>query len=176
MLFTLGDRRVELVGAHHFIAPTATVIGSVVLEAESSVWFNTVIRGDNETIVIGARTNVQDGSVLHADEGVPLTVGKEVTVGHQAMLHGCTIGDGSLIGIQAVVLNRAVIGRECIVGANTLIPEGRTIPERSLVVGSPGRVVRAVTDEEAAWMRQNADHYARQARRYLREFARDERN
>ena len=175
MLFTLGERRVVLVGAHHFIAPTATVIGSVVLEAESSVWFNTVIRGDNDIIAIGARTNIQDGSVLHADAGVPLTVGKEVSVGHQAMLHGCTIGDGSLIGIQAVVMNRAVIGRECIIGAGALITEGKTIPDRSLVVGSPGRVVRAVTEEEAAWIRQNADHYVQQARRYLHEFARDER-
>jgi carbonic anhydrase/acetyltransferase-like protein (isoleucine patch superfamily) len=167
MLFTLGERRVQLVGTHHYIAPTAVVIGSVILEAQSSVWFNTVIRGDNDVITIGARTNIQDGSVLHADAGVPLTVGKDVTVGHQAMLHGCTVGDGTLIGIQAVVLNRALIGRECIIGAGALIAEGKAIPDRSLVVGSPGRVVRTVTDEEAAELRQSAAHYVLRARRYL---------
>jgi len=131
MLYALGDRRVELRGRHHYIAPNASVIGTVVLEDEASVWFNTVVRGDNETIVIGPRTNIQDGSILHADEGVPLTVGPEVSVGHLVMLHGCTIGEGSLIGIQSVILNHAVIGRECLIGACTLIPEGKTIPDRS---------------------------------------------
>jgi carbonic anhydrase/acetyltransferase-like protein (isoleucine patch superfamily) len=173
MLFTLGERRVELLGTHHYVAPTAVLIGSVVLETESSVWFNTVIRGDNDVISVGARSNIQDGSVLHADAGVPLTVGSEVTVGHQVMLHGCTIGDGTLIGIQAVVLNRAVIGRECIIGAGALVPEGKTIPDRSLVVGSPGRVVRSVTDEEAATLRRNTARYVVQARRYLKELVRD---
>jgi carbonic anhydrase/acetyltransferase-like protein (isoleucine patch superfamily) len=175
MLYTLGQRRVELRGSHHYVAPNAVLIGSVVLESESSIWFGTVIRGDNETIRIGARTNIQDGSVLHADEGVPLEIGSYVTVGHQAMLHGCSVGEGTLVGIKAVILNRAVIGRDCLVGANTLIPEGKTIPDRSLVVGSPGRVVRRVTDEEVAWLRRNADHYAENARRYLRDLTPDER-
>ena len=113
---------------------------------------------------IGARTNVQDGSVLHADEGVPLTVGPSVSVGHQAMLHGCMVGEGTLVGIKAVVLKHALIGRDCLVRANTLLPEGTVIPERSLVVGSSGHVVCGVTDEEVAWMRHNADHYAEHAR------------
>ena len=167
MLYTLGDRRVELRGRHHYIAPNATVIGTVVLEDEASMWFNTVARGDNETIVIGPRTNIQDGSVLHADAGVPLTIGPEVSVGHLVMLHGCTIGEGSLIGIQSVILNHAVIGRDCLIGACTLIPEGKHIPDRSLVMGTPGKVVRSLTDEEVARSRWIAAHYVENARRYL---------
>jgi carbonic anhydrase/acetyltransferase-like protein (isoleucine patch superfamily) len=175
MLYQLGGRRVALRGAHHYVAANAVVIGSVVLDSETSVWFSAVIRGDNETIEVGAWTNIQDGAVLHADEGVPLAIGAYVSVGHQATLHGCTVGEGSLIGIKAVILNRVVIGRDCLVGANTLIPEGKTIPDRSLVVGSPGRVVRTVTDDEVAWMRRSADHYAEQARRYLRDLTPDPR-
>lgn len=167
MLYSLADRRVELRGRNHYVAPNATVIGTVVLEDEASMWFNTVARGDNETIVIGARSNIQDGSILHTDEGVPLTVGPEVSVGHLVMLHGCTIGEGSLIGIQSVVLNHAVIGRECLIGACTLIPEGKTIPDRSLVMGTPGKVVRSLTDEEVARLRWTAAHYVENARRYL---------
>ena len=176
MLYTLGDRRIEFRGSHHYIAPGAVVIGTVILEDEASVWFNSVIRGDNDVIAIGARTNIQDGSVLHADAGVPLAIGRQVSVGHQATLHGCTVGEGSLIGIKAVVLNGAVIGQGCLIGANALIPEGRVIPDRSLVVGSPGRVVRAVTDDEAAGMRRKADLYALHARRYLQEFVADPRD
>jgi carbonic anhydrase/acetyltransferase-like protein (isoleucine patch superfamily) len=175
MRYALGERRIEFRGSHHYIAPTAVVIGTVILEDEASVWFNTVIRGDNDVISIGARTNVQDGSVLHADAGVPLAIGPQVSVGHQATLHGCAVGEGSLIGIKAVVLNGAVIGRGCLIGANTLVPEGKIIPDRSLVVGSPGRVVRAITDEEAAWIRGNADHYVLHARRYLKELVADPR-
>ena len=159
MLFALGDRRVELRGQHHFVAPNATLIGRVILGDESSVWFNVVIRGDNDTITIGARTNVQDAAVLHADDGVPLVVGPAVSIGHLAMLHGCTIGEGTLVGIKAVVLNHAVIGRECLIGANALIPEGKVIPDRSLVVGSPGKVVRTLTDEEVARIRLNAESF-----------------
>ena len=135
------------------------------------MWFNTVARGDNETIVIGPRTNIQDGSVLHADAGVPLTIGPEVSVGHLVMLHGCTIGEGSLIGIQSVILNHAVIGRECLIGACTLIPEGKRIPDRSLVMGTPGKVVRSLTDEEVARSRWIAAHYVENARRYLAHLA-----
>lgn len=170
-LYSLGKRRVVLRGGGHYVAPTAALVGTVVLEAESSVWFHAVVRGDNDTIAIGPRTNVQDGAVLHADAGFPLTLGAEVTIGHQAMVHGCTIGDGSLIGIQAVVLNGAVIGRESIVGANALVPAGKTFPDRSLIMGSPARVARTVTDEEAAELRRNAAHYVRQAARYLRDLA-----
>jgi carbonic anhydrase/acetyltransferase-like protein (isoleucine patch superfamily) len=167
VLYTLGDQRVELRGKNHYVAPNATVIGRVVLEDEASVWFNTTIRGDNDPIVIGARSNIQDGSVLHTDQGVLLTLGTEVSVGHQVMLHGCTVGDGSLIGIKAVVLNHAVIGRECLIGACSLIPEGKVIPDRSLVMGIPGKVVRTLTDEEAANLRLIAAGYVRNARRYL---------
>jgi carbonic anhydrase/acetyltransferase-like protein (isoleucine patch superfamily) len=167
MLYALGDRRVSLRGRNHYIAPNATVIGTVVLEDEASLWFNTVVRGDNETIVIGPRTNIQDGSILHTDEGVPLNIGPEVSVGHLVMLHGCTIGEGSLIGIQSVILNHAMIGRECLIGACTLIPEGKSIPDRSLVMGTPGKVVRTLTDEEVARLRWTAAHYVENARRYL---------
>ena len=175
MLFTLGSRQAELRGRHHFIADNATVIGSVILDDESSVWFNTVIRGDSEPIVVGPRSNIQDGSVLHTDEGVPLSIGPDVTVGHMVMLHGCTIGEGSLIGIKAVILNRAVIGRECLIGANTLIAEGKIIPDRSLVIGSPGKIVRTLSDDEIAGMRWVAAHYVENARRYLRDLSADPR-
>jgi carbonic anhydrase/acetyltransferase-like protein (isoleucine patch superfamily) len=167
MLYTLGERRVELRGAHHYVAHNATVIGSVVLEDEASIWFNAIVRGDNDLITIGARTNIQDGSVLHTDEGVPLAIGPAVTVGHMAVLHGCTIGESSLVGIKAVVLNRAVIGRECLIGAGALVPEGKTIPDRSLVIGCPGKVARTLTDEEVAALRASADHYVENARRFL---------
>jgi carbonic anhydrase/acetyltransferase-like protein (isoleucine patch superfamily) len=175
MLFTLQSRQVQLRGAHHFVAANATVIGSVVLEDEASVWFNTVIRGDNDLITVGARSNVQDGSVLHTDAGIPLAIGAEVSIGHQAMLHGCTIGDGSLIGIKALILNHAVIGRECLIGANTLITEGKTIPDRSLVLGSPGKVVRTLSADEVAQLRAIAADYVVNARRYLKDLAPDPR-
>src|SRR5215472_17769576 len=175
MLYTLGTREVQLRGSHHFVAANATLVGSVTLENESSVWFNAVIRGDNEPIVVGPRSNIQDGSVLHTDEGVPLTIGPEVTVGHMVMLHGCMIGEGSLIGIKAVILNHAVIGRECLIGANTLIAEGKTIPDRSLVLGSPGKIVRTLSDEEIARLRWVAAHYVENAKRYLRDLGTDPR-
>ena len=166
MLYSLGERHVELRGAGHYVAPDATVIGSVVLEDQASIWFGVVIRADNEPIVVGARSNVQDGSVLHTDEGIPLVIGPEVTIGHQVMLHGCTIGEGSLIGIKAVILNRAVIGKECLIGACTLIAEGKVIPDRSLVMGIPGKVVRTLTDAEVANLRAAAAHYVENGRRY----------
>lgn len=159
MIYALGDRRPELRGAAHFIAANASVIGSVVIENNASVWFNVVIRGDNDLITIGENSNIQDGSVLHTDAGVPLVVGRNVTVGHMAMLHGCTVGDGSLIGINAVILNGVVIGRNCLIGANALIPEGKVIPDDSLVLGSPGRVVRNLTREEIAGLARSAAHY-----------------
>lgn len=152
-----------------WIAPTATVIGDVRLAAGASVWWNAVVRGDNDTIAIGENTNIQDGSVLHTDMGVPLTLGRDITVGHMVMLHGCTVGDGSLVGIGSIVLNRAVIGRHCLIGANSVIPEGKVIPERSLVMGSPGKVVRELTDEEIARLLHGAAHYVDNARRYRKE-------
>ena len=166
MLYSLGAFAVEFRGSNHYVAPNATVIGRVVLEDSASVWFNAVLRGDNETITIGARSNIQDGAILHADAGIPLSLGADVTVGHQVMLHGCTVGDGSLIGIKAVILNRAVIGRECLIGACALIPEGKVIPDRSLVMGTPGKVIRQLTDDEVADLRTAADLYVANGRRY----------
>lgn len=170
-LYALGERRPELRG-EAWVAETAAVIGNVLIEDGASVWFNAVIRGDNELITLGRGSNVQDGAVLHTDPGYPLTLTADVLVGHQAMLHGCTIGEGSLIGIQAIVLNGAVIGRECLIGAGALIPEGKVIPDRSLVLGSPGKVVRQLTDQEAAFIRLGCVQYTERARRYKRELQR----
>ena len=169
MQFTLGERRLQLLGEGHFIAPSASIVGAVTLHGRSSVWFGAVIRGDNETIVIGENTNVQDGAVLHTDEGIGFSLGRDVTIGHQAMLHGCTVGDNSLIGIQAVVLNRAVIGRNCLIGSQALITEGKVIPDGSVVLGSPGKIVRQITVDEIAGMKANAEHDVRNAARYLRD-------
>jgi carbonic anhydrase/acetyltransferase-like protein (isoleucine patch superfamily) len=167
-IYSLGDRRPAL-GPEAWVAPNATVIGDVRLGDNASIWWNAVVRGDNDTITIGAGSNIQDGSVLHVDAGVPLTIGANVTVGHQVMLHGCTIGDESLIGIKSVILNKAQIGRHCIIGANSLIPEGKVIPERSLVMGSPGKVVRQLSDEEVARLLLAAQGYVENARRYRAE-------
>ena len=166
MMYHLGERRIELRGGNHYVASDATLVGSVVLEDAASVWFGVVIRADNEPIVIGARSNIQDGSVLHTDAGIPMLIGPDVTVGHQVMLHGCTIGEGSLIGIKAVILNPAVIGKDCLIGACALVPEGKVIPDRSLVMGIPGKVVRMLTDAEVANNRAAAAHYVANARRY----------
>ncbi|NLC09036.1 MAG: gamma carbonic anhydrase family protein [Gammaproteobacteria bacterium] len=149
-----------------WVAPSASVIGKVRLDAGASVWFGAVLRGDNELIHIGPNSNVQDGSVMHTDMGWPLTLGTGVTVGHNAVLHGCTVDDYSLIGINAVILNGAKIGKYCIIGANTLIGEGKEIPDGSLVVGSPGRVVRQLTDEQMKRLEASAEHYANNGRRY----------
>ncbi len=149
-----------------WVADNATVIGNVRLEAEASVWYGVVIRGDNEPIVIGQGSNVQDGSVLHTDHGFPLTLGQGVTVGHQVMLHGCTIGDGSLIGIQAVVLNGARIGRNCLVGAGSLVTEGKEFPDNSLIMGSPAKVVKTLTPEQAQRMQLGAMNYVANAARH----------
>ncbi|MDP3874201.1 MAG: gamma carbonic anhydrase family protein [Pseudomonadota bacterium] len=174
-IYSIDDQQPDI-HPSAWIASNATVIGEVELKADSSVWFGAVIRADNDRIVVGERSNVQDGAVLHIDEGVPLTIGDDVTVGHHAMLHGCTIGDGSLIGIKAVVMNRAVVGRNCLIGANALIPEGRVIPDRSLVVGSPGRIVRELSDEEVAALMSGSAQYVDKARHYrtgLKEVPRD---
>jgi carbonic anhydrase/acetyltransferase-like protein (isoleucine patch superfamily) len=164
-IYNIGERKPSL-GVDAWVAPNATVIGDVRLGDNVSIWWNAVLRGDNDTISIGANSNIQDGSVLHADEGVPLTLGANVTVGHMVMLHGCTIGEQSLIGIKSVILNKAVIGRHCIIGANSLIPEGKVIPERSLVMGSPGKVVRQLSDEEVARLLLAAQGYVENAQRY----------
>lgn len=149
-----------------WIADTAQVIGQVRIAAEASVWFGCVVRGDSERIEIGAGSNVQDLSVLHADAGFPLVIGRHVTVGHKVMLHGCAIGDESLIGIGAVVLNGARIGRNCLVGAGALVTEGKAFPDGSMILGSPARVVRALTPEQIEGLRQSARHYVENARRF----------
>ncbi|MDI6751083.1 MAG: gamma carbonic anhydrase family protein [Pseudomonadota bacterium] len=149
-----------------WIAPNATVIGDVRLAAHSSVWWNCVLRGDNDPITVGENSNVQDGSILHTDDGIPLTIGRNVTVGHRVMLHGCTIGDGSLIGMGAIVLNSVVIGKNCLIGAGSLIPEGKVIPDNSLVVGSPGRVVHELAEKHLARIAHSAEHYVVNADNY----------
>ena len=172
MLYSLDKRKVETRG-DYFVAHNAVVIGSVVLENNASIWFNCVVRGDNDVITIGENVNVQDASVLHTDAGIPLTLARNVSVGHKVMLHGCTIGEGSLIGINAVILNNAVIGRNCLIGANTLIPEGKEIPDGSLVMGSPGRVKRALSEEEVLGLKRIADHYVEKSVLYRRAFRAD---
>lgn len=170
-IYSLGDHR-PTISPTAWVAPGAHVIGRVVLGESASIWFGAVLRGDNEPIVIGDFSNVQEGTVMHTDMGYPLTLGRYVTIGHQAMLHGCTIGEGSLVGIQAVVLNGARIGRECLIGAGALVPEGREIPDRSLVLGSPGKVVRQLTDEDVARIRRGVDHYAAKAASFPRDLKR----
>jgi carbonic anhydrase/acetyltransferase-like protein (isoleucine patch superfamily) len=168
VIYRLGERQVRAEG-ECFVAESAVVIGNVLLRANASVWFNAVIRGDNELVTIGENSNVQDGSVLHTDPGWPLTIGGGVTIGHKAMLHGCTVGDNSLIGINAVVLNGAKIGRNCLIGANALVTEGKEIPDNSMVLGSPGKVVRELTPDQIEGLRQSALHYVENARRFKQE-------
>lgn len=165
MKYCLDEQRVNA-HAESWVAPDATLIGKVQLDAGASVWFAAVLRGDNELIHIGADSNVQDGCVLHTDMGWPLTLGRGVTVGHRAVLHGCEVGDYSLIGINAVILNGAKIGKNCIIGANTLIGEGKEIPDGSLVVGSPGRVIRQLSEEQIKHLEKSAAHYVSNAQRY----------
>ena len=165
MKYSLGDRKVVCKG-HYWIADNAIVIGSVVLENNANIWFNCVVRADNDVVTIGENSQLQDGCVVHVDPGHPLMLGKNVSVGHMAMLHGCTVGDGSLIGIKSVILNDAVIGKNCLIGANSLIAEGKNIPDGSLVMGSPGKVVRQLTEAEIARIHQTSRNYAAHAQRY----------
>lgn len=149
-----------------WVAESASVIGNVEMRESSSVWFGAVVRGDNEAIVIGKRSNVQDNSVLHSDPGSPLTIGVGVTIGHQVMVHGCTIGDHSLIGIGATILNGAKIGKNCIIGAHALITEGKVIPDGSMVVGSPGKVVKELGPQHIAMLQASAEVYVQNAKRF----------
>ena len=165
MIYDL-EKNVPEISADSWVAPNATIIGKVKLEKNSSIWFNAVLRGDIEKIVIGQNSNIQDGSVLHTDPGYPLTVGKGVTVGRMVMLHGCEISDDTLIGIGSTILNKAKIGKNCIIGANTLVTENKVIPDNSLVLGSPGKVIRKVTDDEIKVIRENAKHYVKNSKRY----------
>ena len=165
MIYDL-EKNVPEISADSWVAPNAIIIGKVKLEKNSSIWFNAVLRGDIEKIVIGENSNIQDGSVLHTDLGYPLTVGKGVTVGHMVMLHGCEISDDTLIGIGSTILNKVKIGKNCIIGANTLVTENKVIPDNSLVLGSPGKVIRKVTDDEIKVICENAKHYVENSKRY----------
>jgi carbonic anhydrase/acetyltransferase-like protein (isoleucine patch superfamily) len=173
MKYALGDTRVQTDGDEYWIAPNAIVIGNVILKKNASVWWNCVIRGDNDPITIGENSQIQDGSVLHCDPGVPLTLGKDVSVGHMVMLHGCTIDDETLIGIGSIILNGARIGKNCLIGANTFIPEGKEIPDNSLVFGAPGKVVKQVEDRHIEMIRRTARNYAARWRQFKEELRED---
>ena len=165
MIYQLGDRKPTFEG-DYFIAPNAAVIGSVVLRANASVWWSVTVRGDNDVITLGENVNVQDNSVIHTDGGVPVVLERNVSVGHLVMLHGCRIGENSLIGIGAIILNRVTVGRNCLIGAGALVPEGKTIPDGSLVLGVPGKVVRALTPEEITMNTWIAEHYVERSQMY----------
>ena len=165
MFYDLEDKKIKNLG-ENWIAPNASIIGDVTLEKNTSIWFNVTLRGDIENIYVGEGSNIQDGSVLHTDPGYPLKIGKNVTIGHLVMLHGCTVGDNSLIGIGAVILNNARIGKNCIIGANALVTENKEIPDNSLVIGSPGKIIRSITDEEVKSITKNAIHYQQNWKKY----------
>ena len=165
-LFAIGERRVQLLGEHHYVAHDATLVGDITLHNDVNVWFKVVIRAENDRITIGEGCNIQDASVLHVDPGYPMTLGRNVSVGHKVMLHGCTIGDGSLIGINSVIMNGARIGRGTLIGANTLIAEGKEIPEGVLVLGSPGKIVRELKQEERDYLLKVASGYVERSKFY----------
>lgn len=171
MLYALGDRAPQ-VHESCFVAESAQVMGNVLLEEDVSVWFGVVMRGDNDPLIIGRESNIQDNTVIHTDAGIPVRLGRGVTVGHQCMLHGCDIGDYTLIGIGSIVLNGAKIGKHCLIGAGALITEDKVIPDRSLVLGSPGKVVRQIGDEQALILEASAAHYVENAKRFRRELRR----
>ena len=164
-VYALGEHT-PLVAASAYVAPTAAVIGKVILAKNASVWFAATLRGDNETISVGAGSNVQDSAVLHTDPGYPLMLGADVSIGHQAMMHGCTVGEGSLIGIQAIVMNGAVIGKGCLVGAGALVTEGKTFPDGTLIIGAPARAIRELTPEERGNLLKVAANYAERGAYY----------
>ena len=164
-IYQLGDISPEI-DPSAYITDSANIIGKVRIDANASIWFDVTIRGDNELISVGENSNVQEGCILHTDPGCPLSIGKNVTIGHQAMLHGCSIGDGSLIGIQAVILNGAKIGKNCLVGAGALITEGKEFPDNSLIIGTPAKSVRVLTDEAIAAMHGNTANYVQRAQEY----------
>ena len=169
-IFEMDGKRPDLPeSGNYWVAETAQVMGNVILKENASIWYGTVLRGDNDPITIGENSNIQDNCVLHTDVGMPLTIGRDVTVGHMVMLHGCTVGDETLIGIGSIILNGAKIGRNCIIGANSLIPEGKEIPDNSLVMGAPGKVVREVDEALAAKLTASAVHYQENMRRFKAE-------
>ena len=166
MIIDLGDKKLKTVDDNFWIAPNASVIGEVNLERDASIWFNAILRADNEPITIGEGSNVQDGAIIHTDPGFACNIGKKVTVGHMAMLHGCSIGDGSLIGIGSVVLNGAKIGKNCIIGSKALVTEGMDVPDGSMVLGIPGKIKKTLTEEEQSVVPLGADHYIDNYKKY----------
>ena len=166
MIIDLGDKKLKTADDNFWIAPNASVIGDVYLERDASIWFNAILRADNEPITIGEGSNVQDGAIIHTDPGFACNIGKKVTVGHMAMLHGCSIGDGSLIGIGSVVLNGAKIGKNCIIGSKALVTEGMDVPDGSMVVGIPGKIKKTLTEEEQSVVPLGADHYIDNYKKY----------
>lgn len=170
-IYQLGEHAPDI-DPSAYITDSANLIGKVKVEANASIWFETTIRGDNELITIGENSNVQEGGVLHTDPGFPLTIGRNVTIGHQAMLHGCTIGEGSLVGIQAVILNGAKIGRNCLVGAGALVTEGKEFPDNSLIIGSPAKAVRTLTEEDIARMQRNTGNYVKRGQLFKEQLKR----
>jgi carbonic anhydrase/acetyltransferase-like protein (isoleucine patch superfamily) len=165
-LFSIGERRVQLLGSHHYVAHDATLVGDITLHNNVNVWFQVVIRAENDRVTIGEDCNIQDGSVLHVDPGFPMTLAPRVSIGHKVMLHGCTVGEGTLIGINSVILNGAKIGRSVLIGANTLIAEGKEIPDGVLVVGSPGKIVRELKPEEKAGLLKISSGYVERSKLY----------
>ena len=170
-LYALGDTRPQVPKSPIWIAPTASIIGDVILEEDVSIWFGATLRGDTERLTVGRGSNIQENTVLHADPGFPVVIGPDCTIGHKAMIHGCTIGENTLIGMGATVLNGAKIGKNCLIGAGALITEGKEIPDGSLVMGMPGKVVRQLDDAAVAGNRSSAEGYRRRAARYIAEFA-----
>ena len=166
MIIDLGDKKLKTADDNFWIAPNASVIGEVNLERDASIWFNAILRADNEPITIGEGSNVQDGAIIHTDPGYACNIGKKVTVGHMAMLHGCSIGDGSLIGIGSVVLNGAKIGRNCIIGSKALVTEGMEVPDGSMVLGIPGKIKKTLTEEEQSVVPLGAEHYIDNYKKY----------
>ena len=169
MIYSLGDKRLNKENLDFWVAPNAVVIGDVSLKKNASVWFGSVLRGDNDPIILGENSNIQDNSVCHTDDGMPLIIGNNVTVGHKVILHSCTVGNNSLIGMGSTVLNKAKIGNNCLVGANALVTEGKEFPDNSLIVGSPAKVKRELTDMEKKIIELSALHYVENMKRYKKD-------
>jgi carbonic anhydrase/acetyltransferase-like protein (isoleucine patch superfamily) len=175
MIYKLGEHEVEITGEDFYVAESASVIGKVRLANDTSVWFGAVLRGDNESITVGENTNIQECAVIHTDPGFPCILGSNVTIGHQAMLHGCQVGNNSLIGINAVVLNGAKIGRNCLIGANALVTENQEIPDGSLVIGSPAKPIKQLTTAQIQKLKESAEHYVTRFKRFKRDLSVDSR-
>ena len=173
MIYNLGKKKIITESDDFWIAPNAAVIGNVILKKNANIWFSATLRGDNDPIIIGENSNIQDGSVCHTDDGMPLTVGDNVTVGHKVILHSCTIGNNTLIGMGSTILNNAKIGNNCLVGANTLITENKEFPDNSMIVGSPGRVKRELTENEKNMIHLSALHYVENMRRFKLSLSKD---